>query len=61
MFKRRTLFVVGAGASYEFGLPLGPALAATIAKKADIKSRLEGSSDDPIDPEIYPQLLRREG
>jgi hypothetical protein len=61
MFKRRTLFVVGAGASYEFGLSLGPALAATIAKKADIKLRDWGESDGSShDPDIYHQLQRRD-
>jgi hypothetical protein len=33
MLKNRTLFVVGAGASSEFGLPLGALLAQQIAKK----------------------------
>jgi hypothetical protein len=32
MFAKRTLFVVGAGASAEVGLPIGSALATTIAK-----------------------------
>jgi Zn-dependent M32 family carboxypeptidase len=36
MFKLNTLFVVGTGASFEFGLPLGSALAAIIRKKMDI-------------------------
>lgn len=36
MFKKRTLFVVGAGASYEVGLPVGAELAATIRKKMDV-------------------------
>lgn len=37
MFKRRTLFVVGAGASKEFDLPLGSELAVKISKKLDIR------------------------
>ena len=39
MFYSKTLFVVGAGASKEAGLPTGNELTATIAKKVDIKFR----------------------
>ncbi|MEZ5877376.1 MAG: hypothetical protein R3D43_06195 [Tepidamorphaceae bacterium] len=34
MFENKTLFVVGAGASNEFGLPVGSVLAETISKLA---------------------------
>jgi hypothetical protein len=37
MFKRNTLFVVGAGASAELDLPLGGALAKRISQKLDIR------------------------
>jgi hypothetical protein len=37
MFKKRTLFVLGAGSSYEVGLPLGLDLAKTIATKLDVR------------------------
>jgi hypothetical protein len=37
MFHRKTLFVVGAGASKEFGLPIGAKLAESIRTKMDIK------------------------
>jgi hypothetical protein len=37
MFKRQTLFILGAGASAEVGMPLGTELAATISKKMDIR------------------------
>jgi hypothetical protein len=37
MFKKRTLFVVGAGASHEFGLPIGVKLADAIARMLDFK------------------------
>jgi hypothetical protein len=40
MFKRRTLFILGAGASHEVGLPVGIALAQQIRKMVDI--RFEG-------------------
>jgi hypothetical protein len=37
MFKKRTLFVVGAGASAEVNFPVGTQLARTIGKKLDIR------------------------
>jgi hypothetical protein len=37
MFKRSTLFILGAGSSAEVGLPFGTELAATIGKKMDIR------------------------
>ena len=40
MFKRQTLFVLGAGSSVEAGLPTGKDMAITIGKKMDI--RFEG-------------------
>jgi hypothetical protein len=40
MFKSRTLFVVGAGASLEAGLPTGAMLKEIIAKKLEIKYEL---------------------
>jgi hypothetical protein len=38
MFTKRTLFIIGAGASQEVGLPVGSALATTIAKMFSYKS-----------------------
>jgi hypothetical protein len=60
MFKRRTLFVVGAGASKEFGLPLGPELAATIAGKVNITARDWGHDVQTGDVDIASQLHRRD-
>ena len=37
MFKSKTVFILGAGASREVGLPLGADLAARISRKLDIK------------------------
>jgi hypothetical protein len=37
MFKKKLLFVVGAGASREFGPPVGKTLASTIKNKMDIR------------------------
>jgi hypothetical protein len=46
MFHRQTLFVVGAGASFELDLPLGTALAKSIKQKMDI--RFGGPGNKPI-------------
>lgn len=40
MFRAKTVLVVGAGASAEFGFPLGSALLSSIAKKVDISYEL---------------------
>jgi hypothetical protein len=37
MFRKRTLFIVGAGASAEIGMPVGTRLAKQIAKLLDFK------------------------
>jgi hypothetical protein len=37
MFLSKTVFVLGAGASHEIGLPLGSDLAKTISQKLDIR------------------------
>jgi hypothetical protein len=37
MFKRRTLFILGAGASYEACLPTGVSLAKIIREKMDVR------------------------
>src|SRR5262249_9458227 len=60
MFKRPTLFVLGAGASAEVGLPLGSELAAIISKKMDIRfddfgMKHVGSGD----AELFAQVLYR--
>lgn len=57
MFHRRTLFVVGAGASTEFGLPVGTLLASRITNKMDIRYErgfeFVGTGDQPL----YQQLI----
>ena len=49
MLRNQTLFVVGAGASFEFGLPLGTALAEKISAKLHFKfdmwRLIEGNED----------------
>lgn len=39
-FRKKTTFVIGAGASAEFGLPVGTALAANIKRAAIVKQKL---------------------
>jgi hypothetical protein len=57
MFKRRTLFVLGAGASAEVGLPLGSQLANTIGTKVDIRFEEFGTkSVGSGDMELFEQI-----
>jgi hypothetical protein len=56
MFKRRTLFVVGAGASAEYGLPPGKLLASKISKKMDIRFEPGNRQIGQGDMDIYAQL-----
>lgn len=60
MFKKRTLFIVGAGASKEFRLPLGTDLASAIARKTDFKSRRYDDGSHTGDPYILNAFARRE-
>jgi hypothetical protein len=63
MFKRRTLFVVGAGASYEVGMPTGFELAKRIVKLVDFKGADQGPSPNNGDGDMIflGQFLRRFG
>ncbi len=57
MFARRTLFICGAGTSFEAGLPLGVELAERIVEKTDIRFGANGY--DPIgggDFELYQDI-----
>ena len=59
MFKRRTLFVIGAGASREVGFPLGTELAAIIRKKMDILYEYGGQPKaNDADYELYEVVVR---
>jgi hypothetical protein len=57
MFKRRTLFIVGAGASSEVGLPVGTQLARTIAEKLNVQMDI-GRVSSAGDPELFLQFRR---
>jgi hypothetical protein len=52
MFVSNTVFVLGAGASHEVGLPVGSGLAELISKKVDIRfvrgAALDNGSDVPL-------------
>lgn len=58
MFRRDTLFVVGAGASAEFGLPLGTLLARQITNKMDIRFERGFEFVGSGDQRLYQQLLQ---
>lgn len=53
MFKKNTVFVLGAGASKEFGLPLGSELALRIASAMDVRWRSNGIPTDSGDQQLY--------
>jgi hypothetical protein len=46
MFQSKTVFVLGAGASHELGLPLGSGLAKIISRKLDIRFEDTGTPKD---------------
>jgi hypothetical protein len=58
MFRRKTLFVVGAGASAEFGLPLGTLLARQITNKMDIRFERGLQFVGSGDQRLYEQLVQ---
>src|SRR5438105_10539862 len=58
MFNRRTLFVLGAGASAEVGLPIGTGLAAAIKKKMDIRFEFGNRPVGDGDMDLYLQMTR---
>jgi hypothetical protein len=58
MFKRRTLFVVGAGASQEVGFPLGTELAKSIGQRLIRRIDQETRRASFNDSNFYDQLRR---
>jgi hypothetical protein len=54
LLKRKTLFVVGAGASEEFGLPLGYGLASQISQ--NLRFRFRDNQPSEGDPALYGAL-----
>lgn len=58
MFKRQTLFVLGAGASAEANLPLGTGLAQVIGKKMDIRFERFNEQVGQGDMDLYMQVTQ---
>jgi hypothetical protein len=58
MFKRHTLFVVGAGASKELNMPVGTELAKAIHTKLNLKPREGGARPSGADMAFVEELFR---
>jgi hypothetical protein len=56
VFKRKTIFILGAGSSYEVGLPVGKDLATAIGKKMDIRFEAFNQPIGEGDFQLYAQL-----
>lgn len=61
MFRRKTVFILGAGASAEFNLPIGSALAERIHKMMDVRFRHLTQFIGDGDEELFESLKRRLG
>jgi len=60
MFHRKTLFILGAGASAEIDLPLGAGLASVIAQKMDIRFERGYQELGSADFDLYRQVCQSE-
>jgi hypothetical protein len=58
MFHRQTLFILGAGASEEVGLPLGTALAGQIKTKMDVRFGVDNQSIGTGDIDLYGRIIK---
>ena len=58
MFHRKTVFVVGAGASAEIGLPLGGELATIIQKKMDVRYEQFNKPVGAGDHDLFVQITK---
>jgi hypothetical protein len=56
MIRTKTVFVIGAGAGFDIGMPLGDALSTLIASKLNIKFALGGTKQESGDEEIMQAL-----
>lgn len=59
MLKNRTVFVIGAGASAEFGLPVGADLANEISEKLDIRFDDWGSKVVSGDADLFQNVIQK--
>jgi hypothetical protein len=59
MFRRRTLFVLGAGSSAEVGFPAGKALAGTIGVKMDIRFERMSNPIGEGDHDLFSQITHQ--
>jgi hypothetical protein len=59
MFRRRTLFVLGAGSSAEVGFPAGKALADTIGVKMDIRFERMWNPIGEGDHDLFSQITHQ--
>ena len=56
MFHRKTLFILGAGASAEIGLPVGGGLASVIASKMDVRFEMGHRPIGTGDFDLYSRI-----
>jgi hypothetical protein len=56
MIRKKTVFVIGAGAGFDIGMPLGDTLSTLIASKLNIKFGLGGTKQESGDHEIMQAL-----
>jgi hypothetical protein len=62
LFVSKTVFVLGAGASHEVGLPVGSQLAEIISKKVDIQFLEDGQYvENGSDVRLYERLRSKFG
>ena len=62
MLKQQTVFVLGAGSSYPYGLPLGSELSASICTSETITALSQGSSaHGPVDVKTFIRAFEKSG
>jgi hypothetical protein len=59
MFHYKTVFVLGAGASHEFNLPVGSTLGTTIGTKCDIRYQSNGLPGDSGDIQLWDAIAEQ--
>src|ERR1700731_281365 len=60
MFDNKTVFIIGAGASWHYGYPTGEQLVSQVIQKAKITGAyFEKMKKEPIRPDSIPNFLAR--